>query len=220
MRSISPRRGLPCRGFFQSLGSQGFAKRIYMPALNFQAMFADDVQAERKTTSIRGRAMKLNDTVFLFTGMRTKACRRLGYGTVIGCRPIHLGWKQDGTPLIRIDGKAINAFERELLAQRDGFASDRSMLEWFEYTYNKNDKSSKLAFDGFLIHWRMSGDPDRLLMTAAKLHNIAAQLTANLLRKVPEVPPIVKKAAKTPAPRQSTGAWNQASTTLARIPKA
>ncbi len=28
-----------------------------------------------------------------------------------------------------------------------------------------------------------------------------------------------KKAAKTPAPRQSTGAWNQASTSLARIPK-
>lgn len=154
-----------------------------MPALNFQAQFADEVQAQRKTTSVRGRAIKLNDTVFLFTGMR-----RLGYGVVIGCRPIQLGWKQSGAPLIRIDGKVINASERDLLAHQDGFSSDRSMLEWFEDTYGKgnkwDDKGSTLVFDGFLIHWRMSNDPDCLSMTAAKLHNIAAQLTANLLRKV------------------------------------
>ncbi len=156
-----------------------------MAALNFKAEFADEVQAARKTCSIRGRPIKLGETVFLFTGMRTTACRRLGFGAVIGCRPIQLGWNQNGLPLILIDKKVINSEERELLAHQDGFVSSRRMLEWFDATYSKgtkwDDKGSILVFDGHLIYWRMSESRDRLTMTAAEFHRLAAVATASFL---------------------------------------
>ena len=53
-----------------------------MPALNFRAEFADAVERGEKCQTIRayrkdGRNPKPGDTLHLYTGMRTRACRRL-----------------------------------------------------------------------------------------------------------------------------------------------
>ena len=56
-----------------------------MVAYNFQARFAPDVAAGRKLQTIRAQGRrthaKAGDRVQLYTGMRTKACRKLAEGT-------------------------------------------------------------------------------------------------------------------------------------------
>lgn len=51
-----------------------------MPALSFQKRFAKKVEAGTKRQTVRDRGVrdfKVGDRLFLFEGMRTKACRRL-----------------------------------------------------------------------------------------------------------------------------------------------
>lgn len=58
-----------------------------MVAYNFQARFAPDVAAGRKLQTIRAEGRrahaKAGDRVQLYTGMRTKACRKLAEGTCV-----------------------------------------------------------------------------------------------------------------------------------------
>ena len=54
-----------------------------MPALNFKKQFADKVERGEKRQTIRalradGRNPQPGQTLFLYTGMRTKSCRKLG----------------------------------------------------------------------------------------------------------------------------------------------
>lgn len=52
-----------------------------MPALNFKKEFAPKVESGEKRMSIRPigkRRYRVGDMLFLYTGLRTKACRKLG----------------------------------------------------------------------------------------------------------------------------------------------
>jgi hypothetical protein len=51
-----------------------------MPAYNFQKQFAPAVERGEKLCTIRRKAPKVGDKAYLYTGMRTKACRPLGVG--------------------------------------------------------------------------------------------------------------------------------------------
>jgi hypothetical protein len=55
-----------------------------MPALNFKSQFAQLVADGRKQCTIRRSPAPIGATVYLFTGMRTNACKRLGSGTACG----------------------------------------------------------------------------------------------------------------------------------------
>jgi len=64
-----------------------------MPALNFQARFADAVERGDKTQTIRAprkRPFKVGDNLYLYTGMRTKWCRKLLDAVCIGVDPIRI----------------------------------------------------------------------------------------------------------------------------------
>ena len=52
-----------------------------MAALNFQKQFAPDVESGIKLQTIRAKRknpIKEGETLYLYTGMRTKKCRKLG----------------------------------------------------------------------------------------------------------------------------------------------
>jgi uncharacterized protein YqfB (UPF0267 family) len=54
-----------------------------MIAINFKAKFADLVASGKKTQTIRQtNRFKVGDTLQLYTGQRTKACRKLGEAVV------------------------------------------------------------------------------------------------------------------------------------------
>ncbi len=124
---------------------------VTMPALNFQPRFADLVARGKKRQTIRPvrrRPIKAGDLLHLYTGMRTKGCRKLGEAVCTNVVPalIENYWIFGvgfGTE------KAIKEGPPDLLgefAQRDGFDSWPEMREWFK-------KIHGLPFEGVLIAW-------------------------------------------------------------------
>ncbi|WP_395175771.1 hypothetical protein [Roseibium alexandrii] len=116
-----------------------------MVAYNFQAQFADDVEAGHKRQTIRANGKRLHanrgDKLQLYTGMRTKSCRKLRDAVC-----------HDACPVIIEHDKAWTLGPCELhtdldgFAKRDGFASWKAMRDWFEKTHG-------LPFKGTMISW-------------------------------------------------------------------
>jgi hypothetical protein len=72
-----------------------WGENSFVPALNFQSRFAPLILAGTKRSTIRRRRKDRRDpkpgqTLYLFTGMRTKSCRRLLETRCERVRPINL----------------------------------------------------------------------------------------------------------------------------------
>ena len=121
-----------------------------MPALNYQGRFAPRVESGEKRQTIRPRRkreIKPGDTLYHYTGMRTKRCRKLGTAVCLRCQPITINEHSmsivvdDGTLGIWPEGGPL-----EWLAHKDGFDSWEEMRDWFKKRYG-------LPFEGVLITW-------------------------------------------------------------------
>jgi len=109
-----------------------------MPALNFQKQFTDAVESGKKCQTIRAyrkvRDPKVGDTLYLYTGMRTKQCRKLGE---VECTSVEH---------VKIGRYCASMSHKDDFAQADGFDTYGAMLDWFEQTHG-------LPFEGLLIRW-------------------------------------------------------------------
>jgi len=126
-----------------------------MPALNFKAQFAEDVEYGHKRQTVRairkdGRPhCKVGDTLKLYTGMRTKECRLLATATVTWIDTIRI----DPTSM-ELNGKHVlsTLHSRDCdqtdneFAQADGFDSFMDMADWFQQVHG-------LPFEGVVIYW-------------------------------------------------------------------
>lgn len=138
-----------------------------MPALNFQAQFAPLVESGEKCQAIRkrrkdGRDPKVGDTLYLYTGQRTKACRKLREVRCKNVTPISINrskrpWRATKHIVYSCEvwtGSYGEASYRNRLsdrrvanlAKRDGFENADEMIAWFE-------KAHGLPFEGLLIRW-------------------------------------------------------------------
>ena len=131
-----------------------------MPALNYKKEFAplveiglkepDNPLGKRQTIRAYrkdGRDPKPGDTLYHYTGIRTKACRKLGESECIGV--VDLGISKSGVCfLVYDDSKAelIDGGALEQFARADGFDGVESFFEFFETTHN-------LPFYGNVIYW-------------------------------------------------------------------
>ncbi len=115
-----------------------------MPALNFSAQFADAVASGEKTQTIRKHRkvpIKAGDTLYLFTGQRTKRIQRLG--TVV-CRSVrNIAITETA---IWVNGEYCSYEERHRFANLDGFTDEDDFRAWFRDHYG-------LPFRGVLIVW-------------------------------------------------------------------
>lgn len=117
-----------------------------MVAYNFQARFADAVERGTKRQTIRaprkdGRHARPGDALQLYTGMRTKQCRKLRDAVC-----------HDACSIL-IEADKIWTFKPQELhldldkfARWDGFADWQEMREWFEAAHG-------LPFRGVMIRW-------------------------------------------------------------------
>jgi hypothetical protein len=117
-----------------------------MPSLNFQKQFVPKILSGDKRQTIRAKRkhpIKVNDKLYLFTGLRTKNCQRL-FDTV--CREIKdIEIQKDG--IIWLDNDKLSNYEDlNELAQSDGFKNWWEMIDWFK-------KIHGLPFYGQLIRW-------------------------------------------------------------------
>ena len=118
-----------------------------MPALNFNLRFADAVENGTKAQTIRAprkRPFKVGDTLYLYTGMRTKWCRKLGEGQCVGVCPIIIDWND-----LIVDGVEWYKAAAHEMANQDGFANYEEMADWFNLHHG-------LPFTGVLIQWAES----------------------------------------------------------------
>ncbi len=119
-----------------------------MPSLNFMERFAGMVERGEKLQTIRRvrkRPIKVGDTLQLYTGQRSKACRKLGEGRCVQVREIRLtaiGFSD------RIEGEILSPQQRLRLANRDGFSTAAEFLAFFADHYG-------LPFEGVLIEWEL-----------------------------------------------------------------
>jgi len=117
-----------------------------MGALNFQAQFAPLVESGEKRQTIRayrkdGRDPKPGDTLYLYTGMRTKACRKLGE---VECAEVeNIAFDYDD---LEVGNRTLWSHEAQTLAESDGFETWPDMVAWFAKTHG-------LPFEGLLIRW-------------------------------------------------------------------
>ena len=114
-----------------------------MVALNFQPEFADDVEHGRKRQTIRRNARCTpGDRIQLYTGQRTKKCRKLGEAIClsvdyIAIRPEYLTFgNRDKHP-----------HDVDEFARADGFPDYATMVKWFQDRYGVRE------FIGKVIKW-------------------------------------------------------------------
>ena len=115
--------------------------------LGFKAQFADLVERREKTQSIRARGdrFKVGGHIQLYTGLRTKACRKLVADdpVCLSVEPvvIHHHWME-------VDGRRLLSTERIEMAHADGFAG-----YWDFATFFADQQNHTLPWRGFLIKW-------------------------------------------------------------------
>lgn len=117
-----------------------------MVAINFSEQFAADVEAGRKTQTIRRKARcKSGDALQLYTGQRTKGCRKLADAI---CKDVtYVGLTERGVTLGTVD-----RFPRDIdeFARLDGFRDYAEMWVWFSGRYKT------ASFTGQIIRWQIA----------------------------------------------------------------
>jgi len=117
-----------------------------MPALNYQDRFASKVESGEKRQTIRRvwkRPIKLGDTLYHYTGMRTKHCRKLRTAV---CKFVEKIRITDSNIQTEFNFLAWRSVALNRFAHKDGFDSWEEMRDWFDKRYG-------LPFEGVLITW-------------------------------------------------------------------
>lgn len=117
-----------------------------MVALNFSPQFAYAVSVGWKTQTIRQKARaKPGQAIQLYTGQRTKDCRKLGDAVCIDCT--YIGLTARGITL-----GDVSKFpgDRDDFAKADGFSDYAAMWKWFSERYDTQ------SFTGHVIRWRLT----------------------------------------------------------------
>jgi hypothetical protein len=137
-----------------------------MTAYNFQACFAPDVECMYKRQTIRAKGKRRHarpgERVQLYTGQRTKACRKLVDPDPVCTAADEIKLARDdgaGRFCVTITKKTKRGLSERVIhgdesrfkrfARADGFKSMAAMMDWFE-------KAHGLPFEGVLIKWRPS----------------------------------------------------------------
>lgn len=123
-----------------------------MPSYNFKQRFAALVESGVKSQTIRAtnRNARRGQSAYLYTGMRTKSCRRLGVGTLANVMPIEIGRHACGEPYaVLYPPEFIVHGDLDNFARADGFETSEEMVSFFESEYG-------LPFKGFLHTWELS----------------------------------------------------------------
>lgn len=117
-----------------------------MVAYNFQAQFADAVASGAKRQTIRAtgkrRHARAGDPLQLYTGMRSKSCRKLLDAVCVQAVPVHIS--EDGA--VTWAGSQLPGAQVASLALQDGFQDVAAFLDFFRTQHG-------LPFQGVCISW-------------------------------------------------------------------
>lgn len=116
-----------------------------MVAFNFAAEFAGPVQRREKRQTIRQtRRANIGDSIQLYTGQRTSACRRL---TDIDPVCTYVGYVAIRPDYLTVGDVREHPIDRDDFARMDGFKDYADMCDWFSKRYGQP------TFIGYLHRW-------------------------------------------------------------------
>jgi hypothetical protein len=114
-----------------------------MVAINFSERFAGAVERGEKRQTIRREARcKPGDQLQLYTGQRTKHCRKLRDAVCLDVAPISI---TRGT--LTVNGSVYMSDTAAAFARADGFSDYDDMWNWFYSQYKQT------LFTGHVIKW-------------------------------------------------------------------
>ncbi|HZK94301.1 MAG TPA: hypothetical protein VFC67_08850 [Prolixibacteraceae bacterium] len=156
-----------------------------MPSLNFNKEFAPGILAmldknyakrtgvKPKCTTIRAkrkRPIRKGDQLYLYSGLKTKYCQKLGE---VACRKTEaISIRESAATFyeVIVNDVQLSNDEIQKLAQADGFASGLEMVNWFKKAYG-------LPFeDGQRIHMANTYDRKYFCNKKVKDHGFTLQL--------------------------------------------
>lgn len=111
-----------------------------MPLLGFNGQFSNKIISGIKRTTIRTHRVipiKPGDILYMYSGLRTKNCKKIGQFKCISVKTISIFSKD-----IFVNSFKKNNYERDEIVRKDGFDSFEDMKMFF-----------KLPFHGILIEW-------------------------------------------------------------------
>lgn len=121
-----------------------------MVAYNFQRELAPKVESLQKRQTVRAhgrrRHARPGDALQLYTGQRTRSCRKLLDATCTAVADVIIDRDENALPRIHIAGQKLDALEAYAFAKADGFTSAEAMIQWFEQQHG-------LPFDGVCVQW-------------------------------------------------------------------
>lgn len=126
-----------------------------MVAYSFQGQFVQRIQAKTKSQTIRAhgkrRHVRPGERIQLYTGMRTKACRKIiePDPVCVAVLPILLDRNGGGYNRILINGEPLSRKGFDEFAREDGFESAKAMADFWMETHGAESK----IFEGVLILW-------------------------------------------------------------------
>ncbi|MCJ2051670.1 hypothetical protein [Methylobacterium sp. J-070] len=139
-----------------------------MVAYSFKSRFAAPILAGTKAQTIRAeragksRHARPGELVQLYTGMRTRQCRRLGEAWCLEVLPIRLCFSRHGmAELVQFGDRFIRPERTDDFAREDGFvdAEDMARFWWAEHgsaprSDDRFTDPDTLIFEGVLIRWQ------------------------------------------------------------------
>lgn len=124
-----------------------------MVAISFKKCYAEKVESGKKLMTIRKtKRVKAGDRLQLYTGMRTRGCRKLRDAVCVAVDSISI--TPDG-PFFGQPGWWPK--DKNVFAERDGFLTYADMYAFFkrEYGYAEPD----YIFNGYAIMWSAITEP-------------------------------------------------------------
>ena len=125
-----------------------------MPAVSFANRFADAVESGAKCQTIRpyrkgkGQNPVSGATLWLYTGMRTKACRLLREAV---CKDVAHIWIDFLNGCVYLDNERLTRAEADELWRADGFGDWQDAYAFFQRRYEGTEHYP--LFEGQLTKW-------------------------------------------------------------------
>jgi hypothetical protein len=116
-----------------------------MVAFNFQKQFAEPIQRREKKQTIRQtRRANVGDHIQLYTGMRTKQCRKLVDADPVCVCVDYVAIRPE---YLTVGDVRKHPRDRDEFARLDGFKDYADMVAWFQNRYGQQ------SFIGYLHRW-------------------------------------------------------------------
>lgn len=150
-----------------------------MPTLNFQETFVEPIRSRTKKHTIRARGVrtyKVGDKLVLYTGQRTKSCKKISVESVVAIYDVQMFLAEDSVSFdTEIGGLDENfcVIRNEKLDEfsvEDGFENWKALKSWFTEMW-----SGRKIFTGQIIIW------DKDCVVYREMNDVVVSQVSNMI---------------------------------------